>query len=308
MRVRLSRKPKYVRRVQLAVAALVVVLIAWVFPYGLSFVASVVLYPVHAANVWFHESSAVIPSVFRDRAVMVARVEQLETELAASQGQQLTQQRLLEENRRLRSLLGVDETSRVAASVVSRPDELPYDLLQIDRGSNHGIAVGAPVFLGEDIMIGLVTHVAAEYAFVELVTSPGFKATAFIYEANVVADLEGLGGGVARVRVPQGIELSEGQLVVLPSVEPGMFGNIAYIENEPTQPEQFGYITPALAVSSIHLVSVGQLSQISKSPTEIESAVRERVRQSLVVPDLVISVSATTATTSLPEEETGDEI
>jgi hypothetical protein len=96
--------------------------------------------------------------------------------------------------------------------------------------------------------------------------------------------------------------------VVLPSVEPGMFGNIAYIENEPTQPEQFGYITPALAVSSIHLVSVGQLSQISKSPTEIESAVRERVRQSLVVPDLVISVSATTATTSLPEEETGDEI
>ena len=174
---------------------------------------------------------------------------------------------------------------------------MPYDLLQIDRGTRHGIEVGAPVFIGSDIVIGLVAHTAANYSFVELITTPDFKATAFISGPDAVVTLEGLGGGVARVLVPQGIPLSIGDIVHLPSIEPGVFGRISFIESEPTQPQQFGYITPDIPISGLHRVAVGQLSQISQSADVIDERIIEFIRNKLVVPDAAVG---TTSTSTLP--------
>jgi hypothetical protein len=200
---------------------------------------------------------------------------------------------LWEENNRLRSLLTISTDERIAAAVIARPNELPYDLLQIDRGSDHGIEVGAPVFIGKDIVIGLVVHTAPTYSFVEMVTAPGFESSVFISGPNIVVTMEGRGGGVARVRVPQGIPLAIGDLVNLPSVDPGVFGRISYVENRPTQPEQYGYISPDIPLSGVYQVAVGKQSQIAQS-TEI---VEERVR-SLIEQSLLFDISSTTLATS----------
>jgi len=165
--------------------------------------------------------------------------------------------------------------------------------LQIDRGSNHGIEVGAPVFIGKDIVAGLIVHTAPEYSFAQLVSTPGFEATAFIYGPNVVVTMEGMGGGVARVRVPQGIPLSIGDLVYLPSVEPGVFGRVSFVENRPTQPEQYGYISPDIAVSSLYRVSVGKLSQISRSAVEIDERILELMSKKLLVESVTVGTTST---------------
>ena len=64
--------------------------------------------------------------------------------------------------------------------------------------------------------------------------------TSYVSGANIIATLEGFGGGVARVRVPQGIPLSIGNLVHVPGIQPGVFGRINYIESEPTHPNSMG--------------------------------------------------------------------
>lgn len=267
-------------------------------PMVLSAVAAWVMTPIHATSVWLNESSSLVPTFIRDREALQDKIEDLENNLAIEKRSNLTQSRLMEENNNLRQLLGINEEARTAAAIIARPGELPYDLLQIDRGTNHGIEVGAPVFIGQDIVIGLVVHTAPEYSFVELVTTPGFQATAFIAGPNVVVTMEGVGGGVARVRVPQGVPLTIGNLVYLPSVEPGVFGRISYVENRPTQPEQYGYITPEISLSSLYRVSVGGLSQISQSPEDINEQILYYTKTALLNKDISIDLASSTASSS----------
>lgn len=306
MKVTSRHSSKYRKPVRVVLASVFVIFVGFWLPALFSYVASVIMYPVHATNVWLEESTSLVPTFIRDRQSLEAEIKDLNNQLVVSSRVGVTQQRLLEENARLRSLLGANDEGRVLAAIIARPDELPYDLLQIDRGARHGVEVGAPVFVGKDTVIGLVLHVSEEYSFVELFTTPNFEATVFISGPNVVATMEGRGGGVARVRVPQGIPITVGNLVHVPSVEPGVFGRISYVENRPTQPEQYGYITPELSISSLFQVSVGPLSQISRSVDEIEDRIQDDIKTQLLINEMVtvgVSTSTATNTDSIVETE-----
>ena len=117
-------------------------------------------------------------------------------------------------------------TERLVARVIASPSKLSYDLLQIDRGTKDGVVAGSPVYTGLDTVVGVVVHTANNYAFVDLFTTPGFETTAYIVGPNVFATLEGVGGGIARVKLPQGIPIAEEQLVILPGVSSGVYGEI----------------------------------------------------------------------------------
>ncbi|MCA9354391.1 MAG: rod shape-determining protein MreC [Candidatus Kaiserbacteria bacterium] len=293
------------RLVQIVVVSVALIGLGVLLPRIFSTVSAVVMYPIHVTNVWLEESTSLVPSFIRTRKALTEEIAQLEDKLVVAGGDDVTMQRLSEENNLLRRLLGVQGEERIAAAVIARPNELPYDLLEIDRGTKHGVAVGAPVYISEDVVIGLVVHAAETYSFVELITTPGFKATAFISGPNVVVHMEGYGGGVARVRVPQGIPITKGNLVYLPSIDPGVFGRISYVENEPTQPEQYGYITPELAISGLHYVAVGTLSQISKSTEEVDENILSIMRTSLVI-DGVSAAEIATTTASTTATSTDD--
>jgi cell shape-determining protein MreC len=301
MRAQSGRNSSRKRLPRVVVFSLLFILVGFLIPKVISTIASTVMYPVHMTKSWLANSSSLIPTLIRDRESFKQEIQKLENDLVVAGYTDVSRSRLVEENNRLRELLGIDGESRTAAAIIARPDELPYDLLQIDRGSNHGIEIGAPVFIGSDIVVGLIVHTAPEYSFVQLVTTHGSEATAFISGPNVVVTMEGMGGGVARVRVPQGIPLTVGDLVYLPSVEPGVFGRVSFVENRPTQPEQYGYISPDIALSSLYYVSVGKLSQLSRSAEEIDKSVLELMQKELLnqaVTVGIINASTTVATTS----------
>lgn len=304
MKVQSQRNYKKKRSIRIALGAIVVVLCGWFLPAAFSTGSAIIMSPFHATNQWLEESSSLIPVFIRDRQSLQEDIKRLENQIQIDSRTSITQQRLISENNRLRELLGSATENRIVAGVIARPDTLPYDFLQIDRGINDGIEVGAPVFVGTDIVIGLVVHTADQYSFVELFTTPGFEATVFLGGPDVVAKMHGIGGGVARVSLPQGISLQIGNLVHVPSVEPGVFGRIAYIENEPTQPEQYGYVAPDISLNSLYQVSVGRVSQISQSVEEIDQRVREKIESTLVVEgvSLEVSTSTTQATTSQQNE------
>jgi cell shape-determining protein MreC len=303
MKVQSQRSYKKQRTLRIALVAIFVVVCGWLLPTAFSMTASVVMSPFHAIDQWLEKSSSLIPTFIRDRQSLLSDIQRLENELQINSRTSVTQQRMFAENNRLRGLLGAATENRIVAGVIARPDTLPYDFLQLDRGINDGIEVGAPVFVGTDIVIGLVAHTAARYSFVELFTTPGFEATVFLSGPDVVAKMYGMGGGVARVSLPQGIPIQIGNLVHVPSVEPGVFGQIAYIENEPTQPEQYGYVAPNITLNSLYQVSVGRVSQISQSVEEIDQRVRRAIETKLVVEGVSLEVETTTKSAATSSQE-----
>lgn len=308
MKVLSPHNSKKHRAFQLVVLASLTVLIGMAIPPVFSAAAAAIMYPVHVVNQWLRESTSLIPTLIRDRQSFIQQIHELENKLIIASGSEVTERSLLEENVRLRKLLGAESEPRILAAVIARPSELPHDMLQIDRGSKDGIEVGAPVFIGRDSVVGLVVHTAQDYSFVELFTTDGFETTVFISGPNVIAVMEGVGGGVARVRVPQGVPLLAGNLVFLPSIEPGVFGRISHTENGPTQPEQYGYITPELPIASLYQVSVGKQSQITRSVSEIDKRVLDIMHSELLVGGIELGQVGTTSTASSTSATTSSSI
>lgn len=288
MRVRPRHNSKKSTASKIFLAAIIILLLGLIVPSVVTMVSRAVMYPIYSVNTWFLQSSSALPTYLREKKELVDEIATLKNELAVAVSTDLTQQRLYEENVWLRQLLNATTTSRIAAAVIARPNELPYDLLQIDRGADDGIVIGAPVYIGADNVIGVVAHTAPHFAFVELFTTPGFEATAFISGADVIATVEGYGGGVARVRVPQGIALSVGNVVHVPSIEPGAFGRISYVENRPSQPEQYGYITFDKAITSINYVAVGTEAIAPATPEKISDEVARLLRASVKVENIEV--------------------
>ena len=257
----------------------IVLFVGLIFPQLMAGLSFIILYPVHSISVWYNNSEEFLPVYLRSRSELSSEIDDLKATIANQTGTQLSVRKLLEENRQLRALTELGTTTdRVSAKVIAQPSRLSYDLLQIDKGSSHGIQIGAPVYIGIDTVIGVVVHTSPTYAFIQLVTTPGFISTAYIVGPNIFAPLEGIGGGVARVKVPQGITLSEGNLVLLPSAANGVYGEIVTIENLPTQPEQFGYVTPPLPLQGILYVSVDRYVPGERSEVEIDLAIKESVQ------------------------------
>lgn len=292
-----SRRTSDKKKIRLLLIVVVgLLLVAVVLPATVRMVSGVVLFPIIQVERWFAESNQVLPALWRDKIAMQNQINTLKQELVLSGKKSLTQQQLAEENNRLRLLLGAENELRLLAAVVGKPGNLPYDLIQIDRGTQTGVLAGAPVFVGRDTVIGVVSAVQSNTSFVTLFTTPNFRASVYLSGANVTAELEGLGGGVARVKVPQGILLRTGDLVHLPGVQPGVYGRIAWVESEPTQPEQFGYITPEVPISSLFQVSVGSPTDISSDPEVAQQYMLDIQADLLFIPEIL--PATTTATTT----------
>lgn len=296
-----SRKPS---RRWLGIA-LVTIILGMLFPWLISKISAVVLYPFHATSTWIKTSDDILPSYLRSKSELQAEVERLQAELATSATAETSFNRLLQENMQLRSMARAGgEEERLVARVLARPDYLAYDLLQIDKGTSDGVVVGAPVYTGVDSIVGLVVHTTTHYAFVDLFTSPGFESTAYIFGPNVFAPIEGIGGGVARVKLPQGVPITEGQLVILPGVSNGVYGEIVAVQNEPTQPEQYGFISPPLSMNNLLYVSVGLTSVESRTAEEIDDTVRTMLRESLRLSTTTVSAFASSSQIFIDEEAT----
>lgn len=284
------------------VVAAAVIVAGMLFPWLIGKISAVVIYPIHATTAWLKTSDGIIPLYLRSRSELVDEIETLRAQISTESGTQLSIQRLLEENMQLRSMTKAEKVNeRLVANVLARPDQLAYDLLQINKGTKDGVVEGAPVFTGVDSVIGVIAHVTETYSFVDLFTSPGFESTAFIFGPNVFSPIEGMGGGVARVRLPQGVSISEGQLVILPGIDGGVYGEIVRVENRPTQPEQYGYIAPPISMNNLLYVSVGVGAVQVKTDAEINQIIRDQIRESL-------RLSSTTLYIYQPEEELEEEV
>ncbi len=296
----------------LLIVGLLSVFLWWLIPQALATISSLVMVPIQSSKTWLFESSGNLPQYFRDRSALVDENEQLREDLALQGGNDYVTELLQKDNEELRALLGAEDEKRVLAGIIGRPDSLPYDVLVIDRGSNNGLTKNAPVYIGDNRVIGLVSKVFRTSAVVTLLTTPGHMSSVYIIGPDIYTNAVGLGGGQLRVGVPQGIDLEIGNSVILPSVHSQVFGSIEHIESLPTRPEQYGFVSTDIPLQSLRHVAVGSAPLEDVSFEDAQEIVAETLSSLftvpvpegvLVVPEVATSTATTTETIATTSSE-----
>lgn len=266
--------------------------------------ASVVFSPIISVQTWFLESSGRIPSYFRIQHALIGDIQSLENQLQEREDDAFTVRQLQAENEALSALLDLKKDSSIIASVLARPNQTPYDTFLIDHGATDGLVEGAIVYIQENIAVGVIARTYAQSSLVRLVSAPGTRVTAYIFGPNIFTEAEGMGGGVLRVTVPQGIPLAVGDIVVLPAAGAGAYGEVVSVESLESSPAQYGYVTSPTPLQAVRFVSVATEVAPSISYQTALAVVQSASSTlfSITVPDEVLIGTTTTTTRPAVEE------
>lgn len=265
------------------------------FPGVLRGIAGFLFTPVTSARTWFTESSASVPLYLRTQSALISDIRSLERQLDGRAADAFMLDLLTKENRALAEQLGVSDRARITASVLSGPSQTPYDTFLIDRGRDDGIVQGAQVYVFERLAIGRVVAVHAQSALVQLVSAPGVRAAAYVLGPDIFTEAEGMGGGIMRILVPQGVPLAEGDAVMLPAAGAGVYGVVTHIEALESSPNQYGYVSGPVPLRSIRFVQVGDPAPEQMSyerALEVVEALRQEYFQ-VEIPDAVLVGTST---------------
>ena len=220
--------------------------------------------PVFRASDALAAKSHTFVSAFRDTAELTLQNKKLMNEHAA----------LVNENqaliKKIEQVSGLAlETGGIAAGVVARPPESPYDTLVLSAGSEDGIAIGMKAFglpAGQTgkggVPLGVVSSVSNNFSRITLFSAPGMTVNGWIGRANLPAQadfplaINGAGGGAINASVPRSAGISVGDPVFAPG--PGMLliGRVVRVESNQSSPSVILRIMPALNLFSVAWVVV----------------------------------------------------
>ena len=193
----------------------------------------------------------------------------LRREVAAARVQQVRSAALGEENRRLKSLLGVVETTErpvVTTRLVASTSASTRRFALIGAGSHQGVQIRMPV-LGANGLVGRVLEVGPNTARVLLVTDPENVVPVRRASDGIAAFSEGLADGRLRLRL------------INIGVNPLRRGDVFVTSGSG------GIYRPGIPVAQVEtLLSDGAIARIVSDPAASEFVLVEHVFQQLQEP------------------------
>ncbi|MEX2014151.1 MAG: rod shape-determining protein MreC [Parcubacteria group bacterium] len=167
-------------------------------------------------------------ALVEENASLREKILSLEAEAAALSGGRAEVEALLR-------LLGRKSApSMVAAAVLTRPPQTPYDVIVIDAGANESIAIGSKVSLPEGPLVGLVSELFRESAKVQLFSADGQETNAVLERNNVPVILVGTGGGNFRMELPRETRVERGDRVLSLGLDSRHLATVGEISLKPT--------------------------------------------------------------------------
>ena len=174
-------------------------------------------------------------SFFRSKDSLVSENMALRDRLADVEAEAVSLRAAAEREVALLSIFGREpNTSYVAASVLARPPETPYDMLVIDAGLSTGVREGSAVMLPEGARIGSVSEVFSGSAKVRLYTTGGEKTNAVLERHGVPVILTGAGGGNFKLALPRDTEIMPGDRILSASINAELVGVVEHVALSPT--------------------------------------------------------------------------
>ncbi len=191
------------KKLKLGISLIILFFVLFASSSDFSGTASVVLDPFFRVGNFIYEKIPFVPDFFRDRKFLIEKNRELFERVENLNLDLISYETILEENKRLYSELGLrPEGSFLGSKIIAKPPQVPTDSIVIDRGSGDVIDVGDIVLAGSRIMIGRVVSVSDKNAVVALSSLSNTLSYGYIERTGEAIDLEGVGGGSMRARVP----------------------------------------------------------------------------------------------------------
>lgn len=189
----------------------------------------------HAASVSGDGLANTVSAITQTKQELIEENTNLKRELNDLDVVGLVNIQLREENFQLKEVLGrtVSRGDGVLATILSRPPQSSYDTVLLDAGVSEGINEGDLVEW-KDVALGTVVESYPRAAKVRLFSDSGRETNVLLGSTTVAVTATGQGGQNFRIRVPRTISVTEGDLVVLPSMRTMVVGVVARVEEAET--------------------------------------------------------------------------
>lgn len=193
---------------------------------------------------------------------------ELRAELEEVRGRELQEADAVVEARELRALLDLEwvgDLPTIAARVVSAPVSNFAETIELNRGTDHGVAVDMPVVTGAGL-VGRVVQASSNRSIVRLITDPASSVGVRLVRDGEVAIAEGEGPNeplsVGFVEITADVRKRE--LAVTSGIEGGSdlyppnipVGRVSSAEKPPGQLEQDVDLEPVADLAHLRYVKV----------------------------------------------------
>ena len=205
-----------------------------------------------------------------DRGDIVRENERLRRELERLQTDAAAGEDARRRVRELEAALGFKdsrpEDQLVAADVIAQDPSGLKRALAINRGSNDGLDEGMVVLSRDGSLVGTVSIVYGDYAWLRLITDPNSAVNIAVLPAGKEKSVRGIAAGDLRSGVslemlPSEAEIKPGDLVTTSGLGGNypralLLGTVKSIEEKPQAPSRSGVLEPAADVSALETVLI----------------------------------------------------
>lgn len=188
--------------------------------------------PVWIFSDYISNSLASIGNIFESKENLIVENEVLKEEIKKLKLEQIEYGVLIKENQELKSLFGRSNLKdKIITRIVSKPPRSPYDTLIIDAGRRDGVKNDSLVYISNNIVVGKVSDVLETTSVVTLFSTGGYKQEALLERTGAVFELIGKGNANFSIELPKDTDVIWGDLLLYPSVNSSIIGNIYYIDS-----------------------------------------------------------------------------
>ena len=189
------------------------------------------------------------------------------------------------ENRRLRRLLGLKDTSRyslVASRVVGKNLTLLRNTITLNVGRENGVLPNMPV-IGDGGLVGVISHVTDHFSIVRILLNADFRASAKIRRSRVDGILSWDGDDLLLTNIAKTLDVMAGDTIITSEYSSTYPPNITVgIVHEVS--EQQGSLFKKVYVSpSVNFVKLEEVFVMQYLPDserlEVEQPTPQRIRR-----------------------------
>jgi len=255
--MRLKNVKKYLIRIAL-IAALIFILwqvatITKPLEYGALSIARV----LWVGGSYVGEYASSVRVFFQSKQSLFEENNKLQSTLKIAGIKMLVYEDLKRENQELKKILGREGgTDGVLGTILSQPNNSPYDTFLIDIGVKHGVVVGSHVVY-ENVLLGVIDSTALRTSKVRLFSSPGTETNVLVGVERTPTVANGIGGGVFEIKTPRDISIEEGDIVAYPALKNYVLGVVARVISKPASSFQTIHFRAPINIFTIqHIVVV----------------------------------------------------
>lgn len=186
---------------------------------------------------WFKNTAA----YFKQKRALEQENSSLKEKITELEARSLSCRSTEQENNQLREMsFRVAEKNKkyIAAAILKRPPEIPYDTLVLDTGSDEGVTAGMVVTTYGEVLVGHVVEVFGSTSKVKLISFPTEETGVILGFQNIAISAKGRGGENLEINLPRDIVVNVGDLITTPGLNNLAVGAVEKIETSDSSPFQ----------------------------------------------------------------------